>query len=176
VVIHPQSIVQSMVEFTDGSTMAQCSPPDMRLPIALGLAWPDRVPAAIGGLDWSSAGRWDFLPLDDEAFPAVALARRCGAAGSTYPAAYNAANEVCVEGFLSGRIRFTHIVDTVARVIDDLRAPSGKLTVDDVLSADRWARERAQQLVPGDSPGSGDAVVTGGGKLSGSTQASRGTH
>jgi 1-deoxy-D-xylulose-5-phosphate reductoisomerase len=147
VVIHPQSIVHSMVEFTDGSTMAQCSPPDMRLPIALGLAWPERVPGAIDGLDWSAATSWQFLPLDDQAFPAVALARRCGAAGSTYPAAYNAANEVCVEGFLSGRIRFTHIVDTVARVIDDLDAPSGPLTVDDVLSADRWARDRAQQLV-----------------------------
>lgn len=147
VVIHPQSIVHSMVEFTDGSTIAQCSPPDMRLPIALGLAWPDRVPAAIPGLDWSTATSWEFLPLDEETFPSVALARRCGAAGSTYPAAYNAANEVCVEGFLSGRIRFTQIVDTVARVIDDLEAPSEKLTVDDVLSADRWARDRAQQLV-----------------------------
>ena len=173
VVIHPQSIIHSMVEFTDGSTMAQCSPPDMRLPIALGLAWPDRVPAAIPGLDWSAATSWEFLPLDDEAFPAVALARRCGAAGSTYPAAYNAANEVCVEGFLSGRIRFTHIVDTVARVIDDLVPPVGKLTLDDVLAADRWARERAQQLVPA---GSGDAVEAGSGYMSGSAQASRGTH
>jgi 1-deoxy-D-xylulose-5-phosphate reductoisomerase len=176
VVIHPQSIVHSMVEFTDGSTLAQCSPPDMRLPIALGLAWPDRVPAAIGGLDWSRSASWEFLPLDDDAFPAVALARRCGAAGSTYPAAYNAANEVCVEGFLSGRIRFTHIVDTVARVIDDLDAPSGKLTVDDVLSADRWARERARQLVPGGPSGPGDAVGTGTSALSGSAHGSRGTH
>jgi 1-deoxy-D-xylulose-5-phosphate reductoisomerase len=151
VVIHPQSIIHSMVEFTDGSTMAQCSPPDMRLPIALGLGWPERVPAAIPGLDWSKAASWEFLPLDDDAFPAVSLARRCGTAGSTYPAAYNAANEVCVEGFLSGRIRFTHIVDTVARVIDDVAVPSQKLTVDDVLSADRWARERARQLLPGAS-------------------------
>jgi len=148
VVIHPQSIVHSMVEFTDGSTMAQCSPPDMRLPIALGLSWPDRVPGAIGGLDWTTAMSWEFSPLDEEAFPAVALARRCGLAGSTYPAAYNAANEVCVEGFLAGRIRFTHIVETVARVIDDLEAPSGPLSVDAVLSADRWARNRAEQLVP----------------------------
>jgi 1-deoxy-D-xylulose-5-phosphate reductoisomerase len=149
VVIHPQSIIHSMVEFVDGSTMAQCSPPDMRLPIALGLGWPDRVPDAVPGLDWSKALSWEFSPLDDEAFPAVALARRCGTAASTYPAAYNAANEVCVEGFLAGRIRFTHIVETVARVVDDLKAPSGPLTVEAVLSADRWARDRAQELVPG---------------------------
>jgi 1-deoxy-D-xylulose-5-phosphate reductoisomerase len=173
VVIHPQSIIHSMVEFTDGSTLAQCSPPDMRLPIALGLAWPDRVPSAIPGLDWSAATSWEFLPLDDAAFPAVALARRCGTAGSTYPAAYNAANEVCVEGFLSGRIRFTQIVDTVARVIDDLVAPQGKLTVGDVLSADSWARDRARQLVPA---GSGETVEADSGYMSGSAQVSRGTH
>jgi 1-deoxy-D-xylulose-5-phosphate reductoisomerase len=149
VVIHPQSIVHSMVEFVDGSTMAQCSPPDMRLPIALGLGWPDRVPSAIGGLDWSTAATWEFSPLDDEAFPAVQLARRCGAAAGTYPAVYNAANEVCVEGFLAGRIRFTHIVDTVARVIEELVTPSGPLTVEGVLSADRWARTRAGQLLAG---------------------------
>ncbi len=149
VVIHPQSIVHSMVEFVDGSTMAQCSPPDMRLPIALGLGWPDRVPAAIGGLDWNTAATWEFSPLDDEAFPSVGLARRCGAAAGTYPAVYNAANEVCVEGFLAGRIRFTHIVDTVARVIEELVPPSGPLTVEAVLSADRWARTRAGELLPG---------------------------
>ena len=104
---------------------------------------------------------WEFSPLDDAAFPAVRLARHCGAAGSTYPAAYNAANEVCVEGFLAGRIRFTHIVDTVARVIDDLEAPTGALTIDDVLSADRWARGRAHQLVPGGSSGSGSLFEIG---------------
>jgi 1-deoxy-D-xylulose-5-phosphate reductoisomerase len=147
VVVHPQSVVHSMVEFVDGSTMAQCSPPDMRLPIALGLGWPDRVPEAAPGLDWTSASTWDFLPLDDEAFPAVSLARRCGLASGTYPAAYNAANEVCVEGFLGGRIRFTQIVDTVARVIDDLVPPSGPVTVVDVLDADRWARERAKEMM-----------------------------
>jgi len=161
VVIHPQSIVHSMVEFTDGSTMAQCSPPDMRLPIALGLGWPDRVPAAAPGMDWSKATSWEFSPLDDEAFPAVRLARRCGAAGSTYPAAYNAANEVCVEGFLAGRIRFTHIVETVARVVDDLEAPAGSLTIDDVLSADLWARGRARQLVPGGPSGSETDALSG---------------
>jgi 1-deoxy-D-xylulose-5-phosphate reductoisomerase len=165
VVIHPQSIVHSMVEFTDGSTMAQCSPPDMRLPIALGLGWPDRVPSAIPGLAWNTAATWEFSPLDDEAFPAVQLARRCGAAGGTYPAVYNAANEVCVEGFLAGRIRFTHVVETVARVIEDLEAPSGPLSVAAVLAADRWARERARQLVSGPelsgSQGSGSELPGG---------------
>jgi 1-deoxy-D-xylulose-5-phosphate reductoisomerase len=153
VVIHPQSIVHSMVEFTDGSTMAQCSPPDMRLPIALGLGWPDRVPDAAPALAWDRASTWEFLPLDDEAFPAVALARRSGAAGSTYPAAYNAANEVCVEGFLAGRIRFTSIVDTVSAVIDELVPPSGPLTVEDVLAADRWARATASHLLASQQPG-----------------------
>jgi 1-deoxy-D-xylulose-5-phosphate reductoisomerase len=153
VVIHPQSIVHSMVEFTDGSTMAQCSPPDMRLPIALGLGWPDRVPDAAPALAWDTASTWEFLPLDDEAFPAVALARRSGAAGSTYPAAYNAANEVCVEGFLAGRIRFTSIVDTVSAVIDELVPPSGPLTVEDVLAADRWARATASHLLASQQPG-----------------------
>jgi 1-deoxy-D-xylulose-5-phosphate reductoisomerase len=161
VVIHPQSIVHSMVEFTDGSTMAQCSPPDMRLPIALGLGWPDRVPAAIPALAWDSARTWEFLPLDDDAFPAVALARRVGSAGSTYPAAYNAANEVCVAGFLAGRIRFTSIVDTVAQVIDELDAPSGALTLEQVLAADQWARERARSLVDGSSLADGSTQQAG---------------
>ena len=88
-----QSIVHSMVEFVDGSTIAQCSPPDMRLPIALGLAWPDRLPDAASPCDWTKATSWTFEPLDNEAFPAVELARRCGKAGDLAPAVYNAANE-----------------------------------------------------------------------------------
>jgi 1-deoxy-D-xylulose-5-phosphate reductoisomerase len=145
VVIHPQSVVHSMVEFTDGSTMAQCSPPDMRLPIALGLGWPDRVPEAAPGLDWSSATSWEFFPLDDEAFPAVELAREVGHRGATYPAVYNAANEVCVGDFLAGRLPFSGILDTVASVVRDHQAP-GALTVDSVLEADRWARNEAAAL------------------------------
>ncbi len=147
VVVHPQSVVHSMVEFTDGSTLAQCSPPDMRLPIALGLGWPDRVPGAAPGLDWTSASTWQFLPLDDDAFPAVALARRVGAAGSTYPAVYNAANEECVDAFHDGRIRFTAIVDTVARVVDEHEAPSAALTLSAVLAAEEWARRRARAIL-----------------------------
>jgi 1-deoxy-D-xylulose-5-phosphate reductoisomerase len=148
VVVHPQSVVHSMVEFRDGSIVAQCSPPDMRLPIALGLGWPDRVPDAAPGCDFTRAASWEFLPLDDDAFPAVRLARHCGASGRTYPAVYNAANEVCVAGFLAGRIRFPDIVETVARVVEDHVAPTGELTLDDVLAADAWAREHAAAVLP----------------------------
>jgi 1-deoxy-D-xylulose-5-phosphate reductoisomerase len=149
VVVHPQSIVHSMVEFTDGSTLAQCSPPDMRLPIALGLGWPDRVPGAATACDWTSASTWQFLPLDDAAFPAVGLARQVGSAGSTYPAVYNAANEECVDAFHDGSIRFTDIVDTVARVVQDHVPPSGPLTLPDVLAAEVWARSRAHETLVG---------------------------
>jgi 1-deoxy-D-xylulose-5-phosphate reductoisomerase len=149
VVVHPQSVVHSMVEFVDGSTVAQCSPPDMRLPIALALGWPDRVVDAAPACDWTAASTWQFLPLDDEAFPAVALARRVGAAGATYPAVFNAANEECVHGFWRGRLRFTEIVETVARVVDDHERPSGPLTLSGVLDAERWARARARAILEG---------------------------
>lgn len=148
VVIHPQSMVHSMVEFVDGSTMAQISPPDMRLPIALGLSWPDRVPDVAPGCDWTTASSWEFLPLDLHAFPAVALARRVGAAGGTYPAVYNAANEIGVDAFLSEKISFTGIVDIVEQVIADHEMPAGDLTIGSVLAADGWARERAKTLLP----------------------------
>jgi 1-deoxy-D-xylulose-5-phosphate reductoisomerase len=149
VVVHPQSVVHSMVEFVDGSTVAQCSPPDMRLPIALALGWPDRVVDAAPACDWTAASTWQFLPLDDEAFPAVALARRVGAAGATYPAVFNAANEECVQGFWGGRLKFTEIVETVARVVDDHERPSGPLTLSGVLAAERWARARARAILDG---------------------------
>ena len=103
--VHPQSIVHSMVQFVDGSTLAQCSPPDMRLPIALGLSWPERLPGRRPACDWSTASSWTFEPLDTEAFPAVELARRAGRLGGTAPAVYNAANEECVEAFHAGRDR-----------------------------------------------------------------------
>lgn len=151
VVVHPQSVVHSMVEFTDGSTLAQVSPPDMRLPIALGLAWPDRVQGAASACDWTKATSWDFFPLDEEVFPAVALARAVGAAGSCFPAVFNAANEECVQAFLNRRIRFVDIVDTVARVVDEWSAhpenDSSPLDVDTVLSAETWARHRAHQVL-----------------------------
>lgn len=147
VVVHPQSIVHSMVEFTDGSTITQCSPPDMRVPIALGLGWPDRVPGVAPGLDLTRASTWEFTPLDDVAFPAVALARQVGSAGRTYPAVYNAANEECVSAFLGGRIRFLDIVDTIERVVGDHVPPAGPLGLRDVLAADAWARERARDVL-----------------------------
>jgi 1-deoxy-D-xylulose-5-phosphate reductoisomerase len=150
VVVHPQSVVHSMVEFTDGSTLAQCAPPDMRLPIALAMAWPDRVPGAAAGIDWSAAHCWELLPMDSTAFPAVALAAEVGQAGGIAPAAYNAANEQAVEAFLRGRISFPAILDTVAAVVSE--RPGGDcfgnaLTVEDVLSAETWARHRADALI-----------------------------
>ena len=149
VVVHPQSIVHSMVEFSDGATIIQASPPDMRLPISLGLAWPDRVPEAAPGLDWSTAATWTFEPLDDAAFPAVALAREAAAAGGTAPAVYNAANEACVADFQAGRISFPRIVDTVARIVSEHDAArTAVTTVADVLAVDDWARRRARELNP----------------------------
>jgi len=146
VVVHPQSIVHSMVEFTDGSTLAQASPPSMLIPIALGMSWPDRVPDAGPSCDWSQASTWEFFPLDDEAFPAVRLARQVGAAGGTYPAVYNAANEVCVDAFHDGAIAFTEIVDTVDRVVAEHEGGAVD-SVDQVLAADAWARARAAAVL-----------------------------
>ena len=147
VVVHPQSVIHSMVEFTDGSTIAQASPPDMRIPIALALGWPDRVPGAAPAIDWSAAHTWTFEPLDESAFPAVAIARQAGQAGGTAPAAYNAANEVCVDAFMAGRLPFAAIVDTVAQVVSehDGRAKDA-VSLADVRAADRWARARAAEL------------------------------
>ncbi len=147
VVVHRQSVVHSMVEFTDGSTIAQASPPDMRIPIALALGWPDRTAGAAPAVDWTAAHTWTFEPLDEQAFPAVRIAREAGSAGGTAPAAYNAANEVCVDAFLTGRLAFPGIVDIVAQVVSehDGRA-GGTAQLADVLAADGWARERAREL------------------------------
>ncbi|QLY29818.1 1-deoxy-D-xylulose-5-phosphate reductoisomerase [Nocardia huaxiensis] len=148
VTVHPQSIVHSMVTFTDGSTLAQASPPDMKLPIALALGWPDRVPGAAAACDFSTASTWTFEPVDDEVFPAVRLARQAGEAGGSVTAVYNAANEIAVQAFLDGLIRFPDIVRTVARVVesaDRWSAEPGSL--DEVLAADAWARDRARTLV-----------------------------
>jgi 1-deoxy-D-xylulose-5-phosphate reductoisomerase len=147
VVVHPQSYVHSMVEFVDGSTLLQASPPDMRMPIALGIGWPERVPDAAPGCDWTKASTWEFLPLDTEAFPSVDLARHVGALGGTAPAVFNAANEECVDAFLAGKLPFTGIVDTVADVVAEHGTPRGAgLTLEDVLEAETWARARARDL------------------------------
>ena len=146
VTVHPQSVVHSMVEFVDGSTIAQASPPDMRLPISLGLGWPERVPGVGVPLDWTASHQWTFEPLDDAAFPAVALAKRVGEAGSTYPAVFNAANEQAVAAFHAGAIGYLDIVDTVRRVVDR-HEPEAQLSRESLAAAERWAREAADRLI-----------------------------
>jgi 1-deoxy-D-xylulose-5-phosphate reductoisomerase len=145
VTVHPQSIVHSMVEFIDGSTIAQASPPDMRLPISLGLDWPRRVPGVGVPLDWTASSTWSFEPLDAEAFPAVALAKAVGRSGGTFPAVFNAANEQAVHAFHAGRIGFLDIVDTITRVVE-IHEP-GEASLAGVLDAERWARAEADRLI-----------------------------
>jgi len=158
VVVHPSSVVHSMVEFVDGSTMVQASPPDMKLPIALGLSWPDRVPDVATPCAWVEPTAWEFFPLDDDAFPAVRLARRAGEFARTAPAVFNAANEECVGAFIDGNLPFLGIVDTVTSVVDQHLAElasgsaSESLTLAGVLAADAWARERAQDLISSAAP------------------------
>ena len=155
VVVHPQSMVHSMVEFTDGSTIAQCSPPDMRLPIALGLSWPDRLDDVIQPCDWTQASSWTFEPLDSHTFPAVELARRVGEMGSTLPTIFNAANEVCVDAFCERRLGFLGIVDTVSDVIDAYLGEHPEIigdsrpaiTLNGIREADTWARQRAKDII-----------------------------
>jgi 1-deoxy-D-xylulose-5-phosphate reductoisomerase len=149
VVVHPQQMIHSMVEFVDGSTIAQAGPPRMLVPIALGLSWPDRLPDVDFGVDWTKAATWEFLPLDDDAFPAVRLARQVGEAGGTHPAVYNAANEVCVDAFHDGAIGFLDIVDTVAAVVEahTTTGAGDAGSVEGVLEADAWARARAAEIL-----------------------------
>ena len=146
VTVHPQSVVHSMVEFVDGSVLAQCSPPDMRLPIALGMSWPERVPNVAQACDWTKAATWSFEPLNESVFGAVRLARQVGAAGLTFPAVYNAANEQAVEAFHAGWIGFNQIVDLVQRVVD-AHEPESELSLEGVLRAEIWARDRASSQI-----------------------------
>ena len=146
VTVHPQSIVHSMVEFTDGSTIAQCSPPDMRLPISLGLNWPDRLDGVTPGIDWTKTHEWSFEPLDETVFGAVRLARQVGTAGGTFPAVYNAANEVAVAAFNEGRIPFTRIVETIENAIE-VHDGSGPLSLETITAADATAREQAMNFI-----------------------------
>jgi 1-deoxy-D-xylulose-5-phosphate reductoisomerase len=147
VVIHPQSVIHSMVEFVDGSTLAQCGPPDMRLPIALALGWPDRVAGAAPAVDWTAAHTWELRPLDEEAFPAVSLAKAAGRAGRCRPAIYNAANEECVAAFVAGRLPYLGIVTTIERVLADAPGYAEPGNVDEVLAAESWARGRAREII-----------------------------
>ncbi|GAB3699412.1 1-deoxy-D-xylulose-5-phosphate reductoisomerase [Nocardiopsis oceani] len=151
VVVHPQSIVHSMVEYVDGTTLAKASPPSMMIPIAYGIGAPERVPDVAPGMDWTKAQSWTFEPLDDEAFPSVRLAAEVGSAGGTAPAVYNAANEEAVDAFLKGNLAFPSIMDTVAQVVSEHqrtdRPGAPTLTLDDVYAADTWARTRARELL-----------------------------
>lgn len=158
VVVHPQSIVHSMVEFYDGATIVQASPPSMLIPIALGLNWPARLPEAGPACDWSTAATWIFEPLDDDAFPSVRLARLVGEAGGTAPAVFNAANEVAVDAFHDGALPFRGIVELVQRVVSThldatqtgpgaVFVPTVGVGVQDVLDAELWARAFARTCI-----------------------------
>jgi 1-deoxy-D-xylulose-5-phosphate reductoisomerase len=149
VVVHPQSIVHSMVTFRDGSTLAQVSPPDMRLPIQLGLSWPERLDGSFTAMDWTHAQSWTFEPVDRETFRALSLAEAAGRAGGTAPAVLNAANEVAVDAFLSGACGFLDMVEIVEEAVagHDLAVGGTPRDVADVLAADRWGRQRAVTLV-----------------------------
>ena len=148
-VIHPQSVVHSMVEFVDGSTIAQGSPPNMKGPISLALSYPHRVPAATAPIDWTQSHTWNFAPIDSQRFPAVALAREVGAIGGGLPAVFNAANEVAVQAFVDGNIKFTEIVKTVSAVVDALRGSVSATLRDlaDVSAVEEDARRTARELL-----------------------------
>lgn len=143
--VHKQSVVHSLVEFVDGSTIAQCSPPDMRLPIAWGMNWPHRVPEVMPGIDWGSAHTWSFEPLDDVAFPAVGLAKEVGAKGATYPAVFNAANEQAVYAFHRGELGFGGIIEVITEVVEG-HTPRG-MSLELVLQAETEAREHADRVI-----------------------------
>ena len=148
VVVHPQSVIHSMVEFTDGATIAQASPPDMRLPIALGLTWPERpdLSGLVTPNDWREPVSWTFEPLDDAAFPAVDLARSAVAASDTHPTVLNAANEQAVAAFLAGGLEWLDIVEIDAAVVGEHEGLTGP-GLDDVLAVETWARARADELI-----------------------------
>ena len=146
-VVHRQSVVHSMVEFIDGSVIAQASPPDMRLPIALGINWPHRVAGAAKPCDFSSSAQWTFEPLDEEVFTAVKIAKQAAAASGTHMAVYNAANEVAVDAFHEGKIKFTDIVETIERVLEAYTPVNAELCVEVVLETDKWARAHAAKIL-----------------------------
>jgi len=148
-VIHPQSVVHSLVEYIDGSTIAQASPPNMKGPIAYALSYPDRISRATAAIDWSKSHTWQFLPIDNEKYPAIELAKRCGQLGSGLPAAYNAANEVAVAAFLSGQIKFTAIIDIVEAVVQSFgsNSPTTIRDISDVSVVEQSARSKAGELI-----------------------------
>ena len=148
-VIHPQSVVHSLVEFIDGSTIAQASPPNMKGPIAYALSYPDRISKATAAIDWSKSHTWQFLPIDNEKYPAIELAKRCGQLGSGLPAVYNAANEVAVAAFLASQIKFTAIIDIVEAVVQSFgsNTPTTIRDISDVSGVEQSARSKAGELI-----------------------------
>ena len=148
-VVHPQSVIHSMVQYVDGSTIAQASPPNMKGPIAFALNYPDRIKGAAAPIDWSSSHTWNFDPIDNERFPAIELAHRCGTLGGGLPAIFNAANEVCVAAFIEEKIAFTSIIESVEEVVQSLGAKSGGAIRDlsDVSAIENDARAKAHELV-----------------------------
>jgi len=146
-VIHPQSVVHSMVEFVDGSTIAQASPPNMKGPISLALHYPHRLPAATQAIDWTQSHSWTFAPIDIKRFPAIELARSCGEVGGALPAIFNASNEVAVQAFIEGHITFTGIIDIVTSTVESLRgAAATKLRdIADVSAAEEDARRSTRE-------------------------------
>ena len=148
-VIHPQSVVHSMVEFNDGSTIAQASPPNMKGPIAYALAYPERINKACAPIDWSKSHTWNFSPIDNEKYPAIELARRCSELGGGLPAVYNAANEVAVAAFLAQRIKFTAIIELVEQVVQSFgsNSPTTIRDISDVSGIEQSARSKAEELI-----------------------------
>ena len=147
VVVHPQSIIHSMVEFIDGSTIAQVSMPDMRLPISLGLNWPKRIQGATAPMDWMRAHEWQFYPLDNDAFPAVTLAKQVGEQGGAYPAVFNAANEQAVDAFHEGQIGFLDILDIVTDTVQAHTPDSDPISIESLQEVERWARSYADSRI-----------------------------
>jgi 1-deoxy-D-xylulose-5-phosphate reductoisomerase len=148
-VIHPQSVVHSLVEYVDGSTIAQASPPNMKGPIAYALSYPERINKATPAIDWSKSHTWEFSPIDNEKYPAIELAKRCGQVGAGLPAVYNAANEVAVAAFLAGQIKFTAIIDTVESVVQSFGSNTATTIRDisDVSAIEQSARSKATELI-----------------------------
>ena len=144
-VVHPQSVIHSMVEFIDGSTLAQASPPDMKLPIALGLTWPERMEGIATPCSWDSPVQWTFEPVDHETFPALSLAKQALKAGPLHPAVLNAANEEAVDAFLRGRLGYLEMASLVEQVLGEFDSPS-VITLDEVAAAEDWARARAREI------------------------------
>ena len=148
-VIHPQSVVHSLVEFNDGSTIAQASPPNMKGPIAYALAYPERINKACAPIDWSKSHTWNFSPIDNEKYPAIELAKRCGELGGGLPAVYNAANEVAVAAFLAQRVKFTAIIELVEQVVQSFgsNTPTTIRDISDVSAIEQSARMKAEELI-----------------------------